>query len=228
MKKRPKVGVVGVGWVGGILLRWLYENGWRRRRNLFLSDADPKKEMRDDLAAAEIIFICVPTPSKADGSCDISMVEDVVRKFAVSDKLLVIRSTVAPGTTELLSRRHNVAIAFNPEFLSEKNAWNDFVRPNRQIIGITQRTTHFDAGILLGILPDGKKMIISATEAEMVKYLSNVFGALKVTFANVGNIYCEALGANYENVRLGIASDARIGGAWLDVHHGHYRGFGGY
>jgi UDP-glucose 6-dehydrogenase len=227
---RVKIGIIGVGWVGGILLRWLCKSGWRRGRNLFCFDADLKKGMRDDLAPAEIIFICVPTPSKKeDGSCDISIVHDAVRRFAVSDKLLVIRSTVAIGTTEMLARRYGVAMAFNPEFLTEQNAWNDFIRPDRQVIGVTPSVTSEQVGRLFDILPHSEnKFVMSATEAEIVKYGANAFGAQKVVFANTVKDYCDAFGADYENVRRAIAADKRIGDSWMDVGHGAYRGYGGF
>lgn len=240
MKKRVKIGVVGVGMVGKEVLRYFKEDvGLCKGEGLFAYDIDPKRpDVKDDVKRADIIFICVPTPSNPDGSCNTDIVESYVAKFADSDKVIVVKSTVPPGTTEKLGEKYKVATLFNPEFLTEKQAQLDFVRPDRQIVGFTERSREYSK-IVLDLLPRAPFMSphvigtynftqLTATEAEVVKYFSNVFGALKVTFANVADIYCEALGANYDNVRLGAASDARIGGSWLDVHHGHYRGFGGY
>ena len=99
----PKVGIIGVGMVGKEVKRWFEENGWRKTEDLFCYDVDPKKsDLKDDVERADVIFVCVPTPSNSDGSCNISVVENVVSKFSGTDKIVVIKSTVPPVLLKIL------------------------------------------------------------------------------------------------------------------------------
>lgn len=238
--KKPKIGIVGVGMVGGPLARYFQETkGYRRGTDLFLYDTDPKKNYSDDPTKAEVIFVCVPSPRNPnDGSCDTSIIEDTVRNIA-GEKILVIKSTVPPGTTERLQKmypRHK--LLFNPEFLTESRAWEDMARPDRQIVGFTGQSLDA-ARLTLSLLPKASFMSpgktgtrapvrITATEAELIKYAGNVYLARKVNWANALATVAEKLGVDYENVRKGMAADHRIGNSHLDVRHGGYRGFGGF
>ncbi len=235
-----KVGIIGVGMVGAPLKRWFEENGYERNFDLFLRDIDPKKNYFDDINKADIIFIAVPTPRDRDGSCDLSAVVHALERVdKLLLKIIVIKSTIPPGTTEYFQNLFPLwKMLFNPEFLTEKRAWEDFIRPDRQIVGFTEKS--LDAAYLaLSLLPKApfmspwgistyKQIRITATEAEIIKYGGNVHFARKVNFANILNLLCEELEVNYENVRQGIAADFRIGDSHLDVNHGGYRGWGGY
>jgi len=243
MLKNPKIGIIGLGMVGAPFKKYFEEKGFERGKNLFLYDKDEIKGFKDDINKADIIFICVPTPKKADDSCDTSIVESVVEKFKNSKKILVIKSTVPPGTASRLKNKYNLKIFFSPEFLTEANAWNDFINPDRQIVGHTN-----DARVayeLISLLPfapfssPNKNFKINATEAEMGKYAANVFGAMKVAYGNIIYDFCAALQkvflkdgikteTRYDNVKEILANDKRIGASWLNVRHGNYRGFGGY
>ncbi len=239
MEKHFKVGVMGVGMVGAPLVRYLAElKGYKRGGDLFLFDKDPKKKMNDDVNKADIIFVAVPTPPNADRSCNTSIVEAAVATVAPG-KVVVIKSTVEPGTTEMLQRRHpKLKMLFNPEFLTEARAWEDMLRPDRQIVGFTE-TSMEAAHHVLALLPKApfmspwglgtyKQIRLSATEAEFVKYAANVYFAMKVNWANALFDVANKLGATYDNVRMGMAADHRIGDSHLDAGHGGYRGFGGY
>ena len=112
------------------------------------------KEYFDNIFNAKIIFVCVPTPSQKDGSCDISIVESTVARFANSDKIIVVKSTVPPGTCEKLSKRYNINFfLFNPEYLTEAQAWKDFSKPDRQIVAPVNDTSKWFCSILLELLP---------------------------------------------------------------------------
>ncbi|MBI2627917.1 MAG: UDP-glucose/GDP-mannose dehydrogenase family protein [Candidatus Niyogibacteria bacterium] len=230
--KKEKIGIVGVGWVGSVVKRWFLTRNWEQGKNLFCYDCDLVKiDDQDDISRADIIFICVPTPNYSiDGSCNTQIVRSVVAQFAGSDKLVVIKSTVEPGTTERLEEKYNVAIAFNPEFLTEENAWQDFVSPCRQVVGYTDKSKKW-VSTLVSLLPEVSSsyaLIMPAIDAEIAKYSCNMFGAMKVSFANAIAALAENAGANYKNIRRVMAEDIRIGDSWLDIHHGGYLGFGGY
>lgn len=243
----PKIGIIGIGWVGGQLKRYFEEiKGYKSGENLFLYDIDPKR-CAGNINQADIIFISVPTPRNSkDGSCDISIVEDAVDKIKCDSstgsgqgKIVVLKSTIPPGTTEYLQKtypRHK--FLFNPEFLTESRAWEDMLRPDRQIVGFTEKSLDV-AHLVLMLLPKAPFMSpwgqgtyrpvrITATEAELIKYAGNVYFAQKVNWANALAMVAEKLGVDYENVRRGMSGDHRIGDSHLDVNHGGYKGFGGY
>lgn len=239
-EQRPKVGIMGVGMVGGPLARYFEEvKGYRRGTDLFLYDTDIKKSYVDDVGRADVIFMCLPSPrNPKDGSCDTSIIEDAVRKIA-GEKIIVIKSTVPPGTTERLQQAHpRHKMLFSPEFLTESRAWEDMMRPDRQIVGFTEQSLDA-AHLVLSLLPKAPFMSpwgtgtyvqtrITATEAELIKYAGNVYFVRKVNWANALATVAEKLGVDYENVRKGMAADHRIGDSHLDANHGGYRGFGGY
>lgn len=252
MNKNPqklKIGIVGVGIVGEPIRRWFEEiNGYKRRRDIFCYDADPKKGYFDDINKAEIIFVAVPTPPNSDGSCNTSIVEAAVSKIN-DGKVVVVKSTIEPGTVERLQKKYpKKRFIFNPEFLTESQAWEDFLSPDRQIIGTTSKSVS-DAVEVLNLLPkknfirpwtsDYSKKSVNATEAEMGKYASNVFGYMKVIYGNILADMAHAINyqfkkdgtsarVDYNNIREIIGADLRIGPAWLNVEHGNYCGAGGY
>jgi len=259
--KKIKIGIIGVGMVGSQLARWFLKKRWKRGKNLFCYDADMSKGFSDDASKGDIIFICVPTPPNADGSCNISIVEKTVEQFRDLYKIIVVKSTVEPGTAAKLAKKYNCKIFFNPEFLTEKNAWEDFIKPDRQIVACANGRMSDDkacwhreyvnlGGIILKLLPlacfsspqesdEEDLFFANSTEAEIGKYGANVFGAMKVTFANIIFDLCRAseldlrrekiyIDVNPDNVLRIIARDKRIGPAWMNPNHGKYRGFGGF
>ncbi len=225
--------------VGTPLKRYFEElHGYRRGEDLFLYDTDPEKNYFDDINGADIIFVSVPTPRSADGSCDLSAVDSALDRIK-GDKIVVIKSTVPPGTTESYQKKFTERkVLFNPEFLTEKKAWEDFIKPDRQIVGFTSSSLDA-AGVVLALLPKApfmspwglntyRSIKVTATEAEIIKYGGNIHFSRKINFANALFLLCEKIGANYENVRVSMAADYRIGDSHLDVNHGGYKGFGGY
>lgn len=250
-KDQIKIGIIGIGMVGTPLMRWFLEKGWQRGKTLFCYDADPKKDYFDDINQARIIFICVPTPPAPDGSCNTSIVESVVSQLPDRenrrDWCIVIKSTIEPGTTSYLCEKYRErgCFLFNPEFLTEAQADIDFKRPDRQIVAAADEESRRWLNIVINLLPmatynspgffqseDGREKYhfheSHSTAAEFSKYGANIFGAIKVSTGNIFNNFCEALDIDYETVKELISHDRRIGGAWLDVNHGNYRGFGGF
>jgi UDPglucose 6-dehydrogenase len=184
---------------------------------------DLAEGLRDSL----FVFICVGTPSCDDGSCDMSYVFQVAREIGqnmASYKVVVDKSTVPVGTAdqvkkiiqEKLSERAvdlEFDVVSNPEFLKEGDAVNDFLKPDRVIVG----TDNVRTAELLKVLyapfarSRDKLMIMNVRSAEMTKYAANCMLASKISFINeVANI-CERVGADVREVRLGIGADHRIG-----------------
>lgn len=239
MGAKLKIGIIGVGMVGTPTKRYFEETKeYERGKELFLYDIDPHKGYNDAINQAEVIFICVPTPRGPRGSANLEHTDSALRMLT-GHKIAIIKSTVPPGTTEFFQKKYpRHKILFNPEFLTERQAWEDFIKPDRQIVGFTEESIDA-AHIVLSLLPKAPFMSpwgintyrpikITATEAELIKYGGNVYFSRKINFANLLARLTEAHGVNYENVRAGISADFRIGDSHLDVTHGGYRGFGGY
>jgi len=251
---KPKIGIIGVGMVGGPIKRYFEEfRGYQRGKDLLCYDIDPKKGLFDDVSQADIVFICVPTPASPNGQFNLSAVEsalDMVGRQGKVGKIIVIKSTILPTSTAYFQKLYpKHKIVFNPEFLTESQAWHDFIRPDRQIIGYTQASFGASSAVL-SLLPQAPYMTpwghgcytpnrSSSTEAEMAKIAANVFGAVKVSFGNILADVAFALkdyskqkglesDVEYDNIRKIIAADHRIGDSWLDVSYGDYCGFGGY
>jgi UDPglucose 6-dehydrogenase len=217
------VGIVGRGFVGGAM----YEN-FKDVFNVYVWDTDINKRLNvtsfeDFVEKSEIIFICVPTPMREDGSCETHIVSSVIDDIAQVDnrKYVVIKSTVTPGTTERLAADFGMTIGFNPEFLTEANAHNDFRRQHLIVIGaddpgigtvLVQLYYEFNQKV------DNYCHVIGRTtkEAEMFKYLANCFLATKVIFANEFKRLCDTVNVDYAKIADVAVLDKRLG-------HTHWR-----
>ncbi len=222
-----KIGIIGVGYVGGALREW-FENHPERFR-LFVYDKYKELGSPEEVNQANIIFVAVPTPfhfeeNRYDDSAVVETLENID-----DGKVVVIKSTITPGSTERFQKRHpKKIILFSPEFLRAKTAVNDFLNPERQIMGIVDEAHRKCAEELFELLPRAPyEKVLHATEAEMVKFFGNTYLATRVIFANQMYDVCEKLGVNYDNVREAVSRDARIGGSHLDVLCDDYRGYGG-
>ncbi len=227
------VGVMGLGMVGGALFRYFEKNRGLVPQETLIG-YDPMKPGFQDLERlqkAEIVFIGVPTPYRTGEDGKIGFDESYVRSAIESlrdPKIIVIKSTVLPGTTERMQREYpQHKFLFNPEFLTEVSADQDMNYPDRQLIGTTEESYSIalDVMHLLPMAPFER--IMGAREAEMVKYYSNTWFSTKVVFANQMYDLCQALGIDYDIVKEGAAADKRIGRTHLDVFHKGYRGYGG-
>ena len=224
-KRFTRCGVVGVGMVGGAMQRYLEK---KQGLEIFLYDKGKGLGSIDDINKAEIVFICVPTPYLKDGKgFDLSFVEETL-SWLRGDKIVVIKSTVLPGTTEMLQQKYpQFKILMNPEFLTEETADQDMLYPDRQIVGYTEKsfTVATDVMQLLPLAPFERAL--PATEAEMVKYFGNTWFSVKVSFANQMYDLCQAIGINYDRMVEAAAADKRIGRTHLNVFHKGARGYGG-
>ena len=185
----------------------------------------------EELRDCEIIFICVGTPSKEDGSIDLKYIKQAaedISKILDSYKVIVVKSTVIPGTTESLIKilgkkvGRDFGLAMNPEFLKEGSALKDFFEPDRIVVGSYDEKTK---EILEELYKDFNcpKIFTNIKTAEMIKYASNAFLATKISFINeIGNI-CKKLGIDVYDVAEGMGYDKRIGREFLNAGIG----FGG-
>jgi UDPglucose 6-dehydrogenase len=219
-----KVGIMGVGMVGGALKRYFEKTN----RTPLVFDKGTGEGSLELVNQADVIFICVPTPYLVqEGGFDLSYVREACSNINGS-KVIVIKSTVVPGTTEKLQQEYpQHQFLFNPEFLTELTADQDMSYPDRQIIGCTQQGLNV-AGDVMALLPLAPyEKVMPATESEMVKYFGNNWFAIKVSFANQMYDLCQKLNIDYDAVKEAAAADKRIGRSHLEVWHKGYRGYGG-
>lgn len=211
-----KVGICGQGFVGGAVRYGLNGIVDVYTYDKYVSEKSTEKSLKDLVEKTDVIFVCVPTPMQKDGSCDLSIVERVVTDInELSNdptKEVVIKSTVPPGTTAKLNNKcENIRVLFNPEFLTEANANEDFKNQDRIIIG-SELTDYLKTYRLYSYcFPTVKIVLTSSTVAETVKYTTNCFLATKVSFANELYQICEKLGISYDKM-IDIAKlDSRLG-----------------
>ena len=173
----------------------------------------------------EVLFICVPTPSKPDGGADLSYVENVAKQVAKHLRkycLIIEKSTVPVETGEWVRaiihrnvrRKVPFDVASNPEFLREGSALHDFMKPDRIVIGVSSVRAE---KILRKLYASMKAPLIvtDIASAELIKHASNSFLAMKISFANGLSRVCDAVGADVEKVTLGMGLDTRIGNQFL-------------
>jgi UDPglucose 6-dehydrogenase len=171
-------------------------------------------------AAAEFIYLCVPTPQAADGSADLSFIETAASEIGpvlAADSVVINKSTVPVGSTLVVERalgRSDVHVVSNPEFLREGSAVHDFLNPDRIVIGADDQSAAVRvASLYLGI--PAPLIVTDPASAETIKYAANAFLATKISFVNAIAAVCEAVGADMNDVVLGMGSDKRIGHEFL-------------
>ncbi|MBI5465690.1 MAG: hypothetical protein HY974_00160 [Candidatus Kerfeldbacteria bacterium] len=207
------LGIVGLGTVGGSLRAYFEQQGIKP----LVYDTGKNLGSLAEVNQAELVFICVPTPFNEQSGCDTSAVESAVSRLEGS-KVVVIKSTVVPGTTEALQRawpQHRLLM--NPEFLREATALRDTLQPERQLVGFTAQSRELGADVL-ALLPRAPyERLLPASAVELVKYFGNVFLATKVILANEIYDLCQRLRIDYQAVAEAVAGDSRIGPSHLKV-----------
>jgi UDPglucose 6-dehydrogenase len=241
--KKDTVGVVGLGYVGGAIVN-AYKNAFNSHVQdieLYTYDIDETKNptcssMAELVRFAEMIYVAVPTPMTKTGECDTSIVEKVLDAMAQYPltRIFIIKSTVPPGTTERIQKKYpNHHIFFSPEFLTEANYLNDYLNQELLVLGTSETIPSvISTAVLqrqeLALKSVKNRMIVSATTAEMFKYVANLFLATKVSFANEMFDIANVLGANWEDLQNMILSDSRLGKThWKVPGPDGHRGFGG-
>jgi len=232
------IGVIGYGYVGRATGEGFATNP---ENKVFWYDKykESPNTLDEVIKESDFIFVCVPTPIFDDYSgMDMGIVKEVVAQVATNpsfakaseDKVLIIKSTSLPGTAKELAKKYpGVNFVMNPEFLTQKNANADFLKPFRTVIGCESR----DVGLRVQklyetILPkDQPYYIIDTGSAELAKYMSNLMLASKVLLANEFYDLAQKVGVNYLDVRAAVEADPRIGTHLGVPGPDGDRGFGG-
>jgi len=180
------------------------------------------------VVGAELVFLCLPTPAGDDGRADLGLINAVVDELAnevADDAIFVIKSTVPPGTVAGLRKRladlgSSARVVSHPEFLREGKALDDFMKPDRIVVGAYDDE---DAEAIAGLYEslDANVVRTDPTSAEMIKYASNSYLAARLTFVNTLANVCEAVGADVIDVISGMGMDHRIGPHFLQPGPGY-------
>jgi UDPglucose 6-dehydrogenase len=173
----------------------------------------------DPLTSPDFVFVCVPTPALPDGTADLRSLYSAVHTIVEGKRssVLVVKSTVPVGTAVKLHESlggSGVLIANNPEFLREGTALSDFSNPDRIVVGAHENSTSEKVLELYAAL-DCPKLNVSLTSAELIKYASNAYLALRLSFANEIAQLSERSGASFTEVSLGLSKDKRVGPQYL-------------
>ncbi len=169
---------------------------------------------------ADVVFLCVPTPEGADGSADLSYIQMAAKTLSPllrSGAIVVNKSTVPVGSTKVVERelkRPDIAVVSNPEFLREGSAIQDFLHPDRIVVG----SDNLEAAAAVGALYEkvgAPVLVTDPASAETIKYAANAFLATKISYINAVAAICEGVGADINDVVLGLGYDKRIGHEFL-------------
>lgn len=211
-----KIGVIGLGFVGAPLAKFL------SRKNEVITYSLDKTREKDKIKDCEIVFICVPTPTTEKGQ-DLSAVREAL---SLCRKTVVIKSTVLPNTCKTLQKEFpRLKILHSPEFLREKSAEVDTLFPLRNIVGGEEE----EALKVLALLPKAKtNAIVSCETAELIKYFNNFLLTSKVICANIMYEVAQETGADYETAKDLVGLDSRISPSHLDIVDQGGRGAGGH
>ena len=228
--KNIVIGILGQGFVGSAI-----REGLKKHYEIKTYDIDESKcnsTLEEVCKLSNIIFVCVPTPMRKNGNCDTRILESAIAsidktcievdRIVDENPIVVIKSTVPPGTTSKMNKTfENITVCFSPEFLTEANSFDDFKNQNRIIIGIPNYLANIVGFEIKRMFskpfPNATIEICWSEEAEMVKYFTNCFLAAKVTFANQMYQICLDNNIDYDKVCKYALHDTRIGKSHLTV-----------
>ena len=219
-----KIGIIGRGFVGSAVeFGFSAQCGCNAIIKSYDIDESRKKDSLDvTVNNSDFIFVSVPTPSNHTGidlSSLISALESIEQVNRRNDNVILIRSTIIPGTTKKLDEKFKkLNIVFNPEFLTERSAKFDFINQSRFIIGGDPKFTNMVAQLYKWRFGNTAPIIQTNFEtAELIKYMNNCFFATKVSFLNEMKILSQKIGADWDTSVQGFVSDGRIGHSHIQV-----------
>ena len=224
---RKKIAIVGHGYVGKAMSKF-FESHY----DLVIYDPPAGYEVsKEEVNSCHATFVCVPTPRNDDGSCDTSLVDEVVSW--IETDLIVIKSTISVGTTDRLIEKYNKRIVFSPEYAGESTYWSPYLFHTDMketpffTFGGDRKVCSDAIDLILPVVGPCKQYNISdAKTAEMAKYMENAFYATKVAFCNELYDICESADVDWNEARELWLSDPRINPMHTAVFKDN-RGFGG-
>ena len=226
------IGIIGQGYVGTAIKLGFQEHYKIETYDKFDLEKSTRSTIKDIVEEAKVIFVCVPTPMRKDGTCYTGIVEEVIREIneTATDHIIVIKSTIPPGTTDRINQEYtHSTVIFNPEFLTEANFLEDFRNQKRIILGGDRKGTNKLRQIYSKVFPHATIVKTGSKTAEMVKYFTNTFLATKVSFANEMYSVCEQIGIDYDKVVEYATYDERLGKShWAVPGPDEDFGFGGH
>lgn len=219
------IGIIGRGFVGSAVA-----NGFSASTgfdsNIKVYDKDPSKSLNslsDTINNSDFIFLSLPTPSNSDGSISLKILEESLSEIddinTNEENIILLRSTVVPGTSQAFQDKYkNIRIVFNPEFLTERSAYFDFINQSRIILGGLPEYVDKVGDLYKKRFGNHIPIVKTSYQtAELIKYMNNCFFATKVSFLNEMKLIANASGANWEEAVEGFILDGRIGHSHLAV-----------
>ena len=217
--KFEKIGIVGQGFVGTAV-----REGLQNYFTILTHDKNGKcsNTLEEVVTRSKVIFLCLPTPMTREGKCHTGIIESVLDQinpicdemeyFGNERRTIILKSTIPPGTTKRFAETYkHVEFVFNPEFLTEANAIDDYKNQTRIILGGENHITARVRPIFAKAFPKVKIIKTDSSYAEMVKYVTNSFLAMKVSFANEMYEICQYLNIDYDKVIEYAQHDDRLG-----------------
>lgn len=226
MKDKTRIAIIGYGFVGKAV-----EFGFKNQTNdIMIVDPYKGHHNLEDLIDfnPEFVFICVPTPMRNDGYIDASIIANVTQFLSSMDCTVVIKSTITPDIVSMMCSKEN--FVYNPEFLTERNSFEDFLRPKFHVLGgnIEQLEKVKNLYVYNSNCNPAPFHLMKPEEASLVKYGINSFLAMKVVWFNQWKDIVDSVGARYNVVSNSIGEDDRIGHSHIKVPGlDGKRGFGG-
>jgi len=214
MNNKKIVGVIGNGFVGESQIF-----AFSPISEIRVYDVDPLKSThtKEETHESDFIFVCVPTPMDMGGNQDLSYIEKVFRD-SKEGPIYIIKSTVLPGTTEMLQRQYpHLNIIFSPEFLTERTAKLDMLTQARVIFGGDKVLTERVEELFSERFMNRHFIHTDSKTAEFIKYMNNTFFATKVSLMNEYYRLAQLVDVNWDDALYGFASDGRVGDSHLHV-----------
>jgi len=229
LEELTKIGIIGRGFVGSAVeFGFSAQTGCDAEVRIY--DVDPTKSLNslsETVNESKFIFLSVPTPAKEDGSVCLDIVYEAVESIdkcnESRDNVILLRSTVVPGTTRKLQEKYsNLSIVFNPEFLTERSAKYDFINQSRFIIGGSGKAANHAAKEVSKLFQwrfgESVPIILTNYEtAELIKYMNNCFFATKVSFLNEMKLIADKCGVDWEMALDGFVRDGRVGHSHMNI-----------
>ena len=210
-KQKMKLAIIGNGFVGEAI----YE-GLSDYYEILVHDKSASKSacsIEEINRNAKYVFICVPTPMRETGEIDTTIIDSVLQSID-DDKIIIIKSTITPRAADILSKKYKHEMVFNPEFLTEKTAKEDFKNPSRIVLGGTPEDTREVRSIYEKVFPKVKYIETDHKTACFIKYISNCFSAVKISIMNEFKQIADEDELNWEDSLDGI-----LASGWVNPMH---------